>query len=156
MPRPISEAREEDADRGFGGCLFVLVSYSNEKIVGAKVQELMFTVFKGGQQERTGLRMGVSRCRRSPEGPFGAGVLEDDPVALLSAEGRDGIATLLKTMSRSSSDFHRKHSFYTESFQSGVFQGSLAIFWSPVWSVSRNGQMGAKEAGCEDTRLTFV
>lgn len=59
-------------------------------------------------------------------GTFGAGVLDDDPVTLLSAEGRDGVMTLLKTMCRSSQDFHRKHSFYTKSFQPGVFPGSLS------------------------------
>lgn len=38
---------------GLGDLLFVFVSYSNEKIVGAKVQERMFTVVKGGPAARS-------------------------------------------------------------------------------------------------------
>lgn len=63
-------------------------------------------------------------------------------MGLLGAEGRDGLATLLlKTMSGSSQGFHRKHSSYTKSFQSGVCRGSLTVLWPPVWSVSRKWQV---------------
>lgn len=59
---------------GLGDFLFVFVSYSNEKIVGAKVQERMFTVIKGALQGGAGLRMGLSSYGRRREGPFGAAV----------------------------------------------------------------------------------
>lgn len=88
--KAIRGAREENADQGFGGVLFVFVFHSNEKIAGAKDREWMFTVIKCGLQGGTGLGMGllaVEADKRNHLEQRSAKMTLS--LALLSTEGRD-------------------------------------------------------------------